>query len=404
MAAEDIRLLRSAVLLQRFSLQELADHAGTNRNTASSWLKRHREALTTDRVQPAVSAERGRPRKIWHLQPDGAAAFRQQLQNLTIPETVENQIAKEPLHIDRIEQLLDRVREARRTGDVEAEHVEQSAARLRVRLAWEAYAEMEAARFSVSRRRLYRLAELERDLELGTLWQQDSLPAVATWIARRLTDMTRRGNPQDFSARVLRLRTEVRELSQRVRLTAATCAALVWADESIAEAAEAGAPDLTVCACVVDQVPLSDRTDEVSRAIDPASSLTYNTDPEQRQAILLGLAGNQRHQPATQNPYVANWLLTLPYRTVWADELAPAVTYGAIDAPQIEARKVFELIGSSLRNVLSRPTLSRGQIGRLRSEAHSHGRIFASRFGEATIEAGSTDAWKSAAAYFGRGY
>lgn len=401
MAAADIRLLRSAVLLQRFSLQELCSHAETNRNTASSWLKRNRTVLQA-LTQSGGPAERGRPRKIWSLRPEGIANLRQQLHALTLPDDLVNRAPAEAVHIDRVEELLGRWRAAKRIGDKETARTEHASARLRVRLAWEAFAEMEAARYEIPRRRLHTLAELERDLGLAALWDDTALPNVATWIAQRLLTMTERGTPIVFSARVLRLRTEVREIAQRARLTAAAFAAQVWADEELEPQSHLAPADLIACSAVLEDVSLQTRTEELLLAINPSSRMTYGTDAEQRQAILLGLASDQRHRPLRQ---VADWLIALRSTTVWSHELAPAVAYGAIGAPYVDARKVFEALGDSLRTLLDKPILARGHAGKLRSDAHVHSRDFVGRFSMLPSKTAPEEAQiRSVIAYFSRGH
>src|SRR5258708_10022857 len=295
MAAEDARMLRTALLLHRFTLQELCSRADVNRNTASSWLKRNVSALEVVRPSRTL-AGRGRPAKTWRLRVAGIGAVQQQLAQLDVRDDSLVRIPES--YITPVAKLTERYRCAQAADDtVEAAQLRR-AAQLRIRLAWETCVRMDALGYEIADEPMRVLAESERDLGIATIWGESTLPEVAVWVAEKLHDLARQGVSRRFAGRILRLRTEVRDPVQSIRLTAASFAAQVWADEELDPRFGIPTDSLRACSAALTNVPMRQRIEELSVVLNPTHNMTYRTDSEQREAILLGLATMHRNRPS----------------------------------------------------------------------------------------------------------
>jgi hypothetical protein len=377
MAAEDVRLFRGALLLRRFTLRELQEHAGVKANTAGSWLKRNRGVLQEMELDRRNEGP-GRPKKTWLLSADGEGKFREALDAFQLTNPQPEPAPSPGLHLSRLNDLLERWRRLRRGREDSTGEIVRSAARLRLRVAWEGLAEMDLAGYSIAFDDLRALAHIEAAFDFGTPWADSNLETIAGWIVNRIWMKARVGVAPHFAARVLRARAEASGHPMASRLTAAAMAAQVWADEDFARAHNVPISAIRACIHVLDDIPLNLQLEQVLQAVDAARGLGVAVTAFERQTVVLGVAHLYRLQhKASQNSEIADWLLALPRKTIWSDELAPAVVYGSLDAGHVKVPQVLASLGDSLSNALrasrNDPSM-RDYPNSIRTAAHDYSR------------------------------
>jgi hypothetical protein len=365
MAHEDLRVASSVLALRSFSLQQLCRMAEVNRNTAGSWLRRHR---TLFEEVPAIGAEskgRGRPYKTWRLRHGCDGELRKVLDILHRGTDQAGATGTPPHILDRIEAQLEAWQVSCRFGSESSEQ-ESVALRALVRIAWENLADHHAASGEISASVIKRLAELECAAGLGELPTTNRLPEVAAWIADRMERMLRRSVRDEFAGRVLRARAETRRLADRVKLTAAALAAPVWSDEGVIPQR---AETLRRCVVAANVVPVAECLAELEFAIDIRPARGYCIDEQETQAVVLGLA---TRPGANYSNEIRGWLAALHLSNDWLPEMAPAVLQGLAEARGIRWMSLVASLKEPLQIALERQK-NWGQLGALRRQALEFG-------------------------------
>jgi hypothetical protein len=365
-AAADARMLRTALLLRRFTLRELVMHAAVPRDTAHSWVKRNLKRDHIGEWGDDASKRRGRPAKIWIVSDQGAVALRQRLDSF-------NSAPDQPPpatdgHFRRLRELSLEWAAATQSRDQSYQTEVAAAARVRMRAAWQSYAEMHELGYAVPSEALEELAQFERTLCIGEWWIETDLRAIASWLAGRFRIMGANGVELNFAARVLCARAQARGRETLAQLTTAALGLQIWFDEFPDQLLTA--EDVKACLSIREVVPIRLQLDHAFSLLTPARSRILQVQPEQRQAIVLGLA---TAYPVDEE--VTTWLLSLEDRDCWSDELAPAVAYGTADRPHVHLRSLVKSFRSSLQRAVESETLPSGMYaGRIRRQAQQFAR------------------------------
>ena len=340
MAGSEFRLLGKALALGHFTAPELARAAAINVNTVSSWIRRNPQFVVQDGAKPS-SFGPGRPQSVYRLRDDAVPQVRARLDQL-FPEA--GQYAERDLRangylydVDRAEKCIATWRKACQSGRETERGQAEVEARSWIRIAWEDFAELNAAGVQIKWEHLKRLAELEREIGGGEQPASGPLAPLAKWLVQRLDAMSQRGITEEFAACTLRVRAQVRSKTSAAALTAAALAAPVWWDEGLSNDVAVGASAVDRCAVVVNLVS--------SDCIHEELMLMLNRDgpyehPEQSQAVLLGLA---KRSHANDKP-IHHWLSFLLTSSDWQIALAPAILYGLGQAGHVNLRAVLNQI------------------------------------------------------------
>jgi hypothetical protein len=403
MAEEEFRILAGALALGRFTATELVHTTGVKRNTVGSWLRRNVNYIQKEKSE---AAERlpgpGRPPVVWRIRDGAAPKIRAVLDSL-YPEFVRVSSAdlrdggKCLRSLDLAEAQVNAWRATNSYRDFSVEQPELIAARSYIKIAWEDFAELHAAGLEVSEKHLLHLAQMECEVGIGNLPASRSLPSLAIWLARRLKLMSDRGVPFQFAARTIRARAQVRSSTDRVALTAAALAAPVWSDEGLADDGEVEVAALNRCVTVADIVPHSQLLREIDLALDQRPTYCFCVNPEESQAILLGLV---TRPGACRLPEVRDWLSHLPLSNDWRPELAPAVLRGLVNAPGINLHPLLKILTDPLRAVLNTSQTSQWRLGAIRKAAFDYSRRLMESHISAPSEA-STSSLENVLAIYG---
>jgi hypothetical protein len=168
---------------------------------------------------------------------------------------------------------------------------------------------------------------------------------------------------------------------EAIRLSAAVLVAQVWAGERFAPDHGLEASALRDCIHTLDDVPVHSLLSYVSTVLNPPQNSPFSMGPNDRQALVLGIAHAYLVQRrATQPDEITDWLLALPNKTIWTDELAPAVVYGTIDAPRVEVGQLVARLTGSLTRCLAADAAEGG--GSIRARAYEFCRSVLDRFGQ----------------------
>lgn len=362
MAQEEYRLLGSALLLDRFTADELSKAARVNLNTCRSWLRRHDQHLQHDPEKLGVG--RGRPSKRFRLTEDGAGYLRRQLDGLYATlESAASDDSQAKL-VDGVEEKL-RLWQAVRCDPDSEGRAEEAALRAAVALAWQDFAHLDGAGMPVDRSRMRQLADLEREAKVASP-PDASLVEIAKWVAERVGRIARRGASLDFAANTMWLRAEVRPEPDAVRITAASLAAAVWSDEDIADDS-VSQDDLWNSRRVAETAPMGLRIKYTWAAIDGRSGTAHRLDDPDAQAVARGLTSCR---DAKSSDELHDALAGARIKTGWREALAPVVVHGLLDAPNISLPKLVGDLCDALEHSVDR----RGVQGKLRREALTYGR------------------------------
>jgi hypothetical protein len=361
MAVEKYRLLATAFSLARFTTDELAQAARTNRNTAASWLRRNKSLIEPE-VERTKQDHAGRRPVVWCLRPGSAPAIRATLDQLyphVMRETNGNlrdtgdlqSLEKAEIHIERWRSAERRARQNPHAEDLESvARREKTSAQNWIRHTWQRFAELDCAEIKIADEHLKNLAELEREIGGGDLPHTKALPDFAKWLLLRLQTMSQQGATGDFAIKVMEIRATLRPNVNHAMLTAAVLAAPIWWQEGLA--AETTLDESSIGLC--DRFARRHRAEEMTAAIALVlteigeSSLP---EPEQRQALVLGLV---RHTEERDNSFrketVHQFLAYLRYMKGWGDELALPVVRGLV----LGASSKLEALAADLEPALSR--------------------------------------------------
>jgi hypothetical protein len=361
-AQEEYRLLGSALLLDRFTSDELSKAAHVNLNTCRSWLRRHAQYMEPDGEKAAGGP--GRPSKRYRLTRDGNSQLRGLLDGLyaTI-ESASSDLSQSRL-LDGVEEKFRLWQAVRGDPDLEG-RAEEAALRAAVVLAWQEFAHLDGAGVSVDRSRMRQLADLEREAKVASP-PDAGLVQTAKWVAERVGRIARRGARLDFAANTMWLRAEVRPEPEAVRITAASLAAAVWSDEDIADDA-VSQDDLWNSRRVAETAPMALRIKYAWAAIDGRSGTAHRLDDPDAQAVARGLTSCR---DAKTSDELHDTLACARLKTGWREALAPVIIHGLLDAPNISLPRLVE----DLSDALERSVCRLGVEGKLRREALTYGR------------------------------
>lgn len=361
MANEELRLAGSALTLRRFTAQDLSSFSQVNHNTARAWIQRNSERLESVAAPTGAGRGRGRPKAVWRLKPDAIGALQTHLDQ--IQAVIAGKADDVGPQIDDVEAQYETWLAAERTHDPSAAK-EFGGLRALIRIGWEDCASLFAAGQPTTSRHLRRLAEIEREAGLGGL-PDENLYARARSLALRLKDMHQRDVPDLFAGQTWRIRAEVRSRAERCKFTAAALAAPVWSDEGLADGVDLEPADLLRCTLVADEVPLDDRIDELSQAMDP-SDLGLCRSGQEAQALARGLTARP---DSLQTPEVLGWLAQLPISNLWTPHLAPIAFHGLADGGRINIQRLLDRHRTDISTAVNQQP---ADCGRLRREALSY--------------------------------
>lgn len=372
MAQPDYRLAGAALQLRRFTARGLAEAADTNVSTARTWLQRNDRYVEADPETSlvAVTAGKGRPQKMWRLRDGAVPALRELLNRLfplrsNPPKGDANRAARLG-NIAEVETHLKMLERARRFNQREAMQVAEVSARTWIRIAWEDLAALDQQDDAVPQPMLEHLAALESQLGVGDLPSSSDLSNLAVWATQRLIRMCHRGATSRFAARALRARVEVRGLSDRARLSAASVAAPVWADEGYAEVGGVDVASMSECRLIAEVLSPVILLQELDMAVDRRPAYSFCSEPFQAQAVLLGVAELQIGQ---RDMTMRDWLSFRMSSNDWIPEFAPPILYGLAEAHSTHWPRLFSCLQESLRIAADRAKSWNRTPGRLRGGA-----------------------------------
>jgi hypothetical protein len=361
MAYDEFRLLAAAVMLERFTADELAAAAQANPHTARSWLRRQAHLLEKT---PGSARGRGAPRKVISLKPGAAETMRQQL------DEVRSQTDRAALETEQRRLLASVERRLKHWQTFNASALSSAdpqltALRVAIRLAWREFARLQAAGQPVEVPHLRHLAEIEHAARVVEPPMDDGLQPIAFWLGERLTRLSKQSVEDGFALRTMWARADVRSEMDRRKITAAALGAPVWSDEGLARN-EVNVDVLLRCRGIAELVPLEARLMHVSRAIrDNGASLCG--DDGEAQAVVRGVTACADAKAST----VRDWLAAADRRGDWRPALAPMIIHGLLNSDDLILGAVMDKLREPLVYALEN---RKGTEGRLRSEAFDFSR------------------------------